>query len=203
MELSDEQVKQLNDLGNFLKFKQTWAFKKLINSQDKVTALFTGNQFGKTAGVAMQYVMRILGIHPITERNVSYKKCSLGCGKTWKMFEQDEECECGGSVIIHPRITKTFRFCSETLPGSGKNDTGGEGATEVKNTQYPAIKKWLPGFFFFLACFLASVNAITIACFCGFPLCISSFMFSLTTFFELPFLSGIFSLHKKFTHKQQ
>src|SRR3989337_4215906 len=33
---------------------------------------------------------------------------------------------------------RTFRFASETLP----NDPEGEG--EVKNTLYPALKKWLP-----------------------------------------------------------
>jgi hypothetical protein len=152
MQLNENQVKQLNDFSNFLKFKKTWPFLKLINSPDKVIALFTGNQFGKTAGVAFQYVMRILGIHPIIERNVSFKECSCNCGNKWRMYEAPEKCECGGEVILHNRQTRIFRFCSETLPGGGSNkgatsaDPGSNENTEVRNTQYPALKKWLPGF---------------------------------------------------------
>jgi hypothetical protein len=146
MELTGEQVKQLNDFSSFLRFKKTWPFKKLIHSEDKITALFTGNQFGKTAGVAMQYVMRILGIHPVVERNVTYKECSLNCGKIWRCYEAPETCECGGKVQVHERVTKTFRFCSETLPGQSGGSSDPNGASEVKNTQYPAFKKWLPGF---------------------------------------------------------
>lgn len=148
MELTQEQVKQLNDFSSFLRFKKTWPFTKLINSQDKVTALFTGNQFGKTAGVAMQYVMRILGIHPVVERNVSFMECSLNCGEVWRVYEAPDRCRCGGQVVVHERVTKTFRFCSETLPGQSGGAIGSDtsGQSEVKNTQYPAFKKWLPPF---------------------------------------------------------
>lgn len=145
MDLTSEQIKQLNDFSSFLRFKKTWPFKKLINSTDKITALFTGNQFGKTAGVAMQYVMRILGIHPVVNRNVAYMECTLNCGRVWRVYEAPKKCSCGGEVRRHERVTKVFRFCSETLPGQAGGSSENAMA-EVKNTQYPAFKKWLPAF---------------------------------------------------------
>lgn len=149
-DLSDLQKKNLNDFANFVKFKKTWAFLRLINSRSKVTALFTGNQFGKTAGVAYQYVMRILGIHPVIIKNVDYFECSnpeCEDKPVYRVFEAPKICPCCNSVIqIHKRVSRVFRFCSETLPGqSGSVVVDGESA-EVKNTQYPAFKKWLPDF---------------------------------------------------------
>lgn len=142
MNYSEDSTKQLNDLTSFLKFKPTWIFKKFIYSRAKIKALFTGNQFGKTAGVAYSYVLRILGIHPIVELNIDYKECV--CGEKWHFWAAPERCGCGGEVVVHERNSRTFRFCSETLPGqSGSVVVDGESA-EVKNTQFPAFVKWLP-----------------------------------------------------------
>ena len=41
----------------------------------KIVAAFTGNQYGKTATFAFQYVLRILGWHPVPEKNVLYFEC--------------------------------------------------------------------------------------------------------------------------------
>ena len=53
---------------------------------------------------------------------------------------------CGGELTKHERKSKTFRFCSETLPGQSGDGGVVGGSEEVKNTQYPEFKKWLPAF---------------------------------------------------------
>jgi hypothetical protein len=35
----------------------------------KIIGVFAGNQGGKTANAAFTYVMRVLGIHPVEEKN--------------------------------------------------------------------------------------------------------------------------------------
>ena len=55
---------------------------------------------------------------------------------------------CGKKIEIPKRKTRIFRFCSETLPGESETvgaDNTGE-STEVRNSVYPAFKKWLPAF---------------------------------------------------------
>ena len=168
MNLTESEINQLNDFQGFVKFKRTWPFEKFINSPAKTIGYFTGNQYGKTGSVAYSYVLRILGTHPVAVKNVEYWECEnhllfktdqlseeeflkkhrrlkYGGGVVydgaWNCLNIPEVCpHCGGKVSKHERGSHTFRFCSETLPG-GKAD--GE---EVKNTQYPELKKWLPKF---------------------------------------------------------
>lgn len=177
MGLNETQIQQLNDFEGFLKFKPTWAYKKFIHRDEKLVALFTGNQYGKTAGVAHSYVMRILGTHPIPVKNVLYFECS----KRYEFMSLEENSEkeklrneyqekhihkecygdigtfginnlpdgmvcpvCGAEVVEHIRECRVFRFCSQTLPGGNKKDD--DEGVEVRNTQYPAFKKWLPKF---------------------------------------------------------
>ncbi|MFQ5493606.1 MAG: terminase large subunit domain-containing protein [Candidatus Dojkabacteria bacterium] len=160
-------------MTNFLSFERTWAFNKMIHSRDSITGLFYGNQGGKTAGVAYQYVMRIMGIHPVPERNVLYFECATRhcrnghghngvpkdktcqeCGSKVGKFTahtyniltvpKSNICHCGTKITPHKRETRIFRFCSQTLPYE-KSDTGAGGqSAEIKNTVYPAFKKWLP-----------------------------------------------------------
>ncbi len=178
LDLNEEQIKQINDFQNFKNFQITWAFDKFIHCTENVVAMFTGNQFGKTSGTALSYVMRVLGIFPIPEKNAVYWECENiatlneypqdGCHSliryknkaTGKVFEKclrstynittlpkDFKCpKCKGKIRKHIRNSNVFRFCAVTLPGqSGTTGEGGE-CTEVKNTQYPAFKLWLPNF---------------------------------------------------------
>lgn len=70
---------------------------------------------------------------------------------TWNIQQlpKDMKCpECGGNIVMHKRNSKVIRFASETLPGQfegnkKKTDDAGE-TKEVKNTQYPEFKKWMP-----------------------------------------------------------
>ena len=159
--LSEAEAKRLNDLEAFLSFTPTWQYIQFLHLNHKLIGLFTGNQAGKTSSLAHNFVLRILGIHPVPEKNVLYFECKF-CGRKFrdsilrgtvvaKPFSQvdnwrpkDNECPtCGGQITIHKRKSKTFRFCSETLPGE---KGGGDGTLEVKNTIYPAFRQWLPPF---------------------------------------------------------
>jgi hypothetical protein len=44
-------------------------FQRLIGLQQNTVFLLCGNQGGKTASVAMEYVLRVMGIHPVAEKN--------------------------------------------------------------------------------------------------------------------------------------
>lgn len=105
--LTHEEKATLNEWAGFFSFQNTWAFAQLVTRPEKIICLFTGNQFGKTDSVAKSYVMRVAGIHQVE----------------WKNLRPHEE-------------VRTFRFCSETLPGDKDSD--------VANTIYPAIKRRMP-----------------------------------------------------------
>lgn len=167
--LSEKQVKELNTLTNYLSFKETWIYKQFINIPMRILFLTFGNQGGKTSGVTRNYVARILGVHPIPKKNIVYFECedrqkakldnvlkkeyllkhkSIDSA-TWisGKIPQDNICpECGKQVIQHTRGSRVFRFCSETLPGQSANVSKEGISAEVKNTQYPEFKKWLPQF---------------------------------------------------------
>ena len=176
MELSEKDINQLNAFENFLSWEVTDIFKKYINCPHKVVGLFTGNQSMKTSSTAYQYVLRILGWHPVPEKNILYfvcntRYCKNGHGTTnipedWKCEECGEEVskfsghkytiktrpednictKCSTKLEIYKRNIRIFRFASHTLPNE-KGDTGDGGASaETKNTQYPEFKKWLPSF---------------------------------------------------------
>lgn len=163
-------ARQVNHYTEFFKFIDTWDYVNGLYLPHSVVADFTGNQRGKTAGKARQYVKRILGWHPIPNKNVLYFECPDKTSHQWVTrdfgdgtpvpiypngeyspltFPQDGKCHvCGRPLRIHQRKSRVFRFCSETLPGE-KATVGmeGEGASaEVKNTIYPAFKQWLPRF---------------------------------------------------------
>jgi hypothetical protein len=93
--LTNSDQQQLEDWVGFLSFMPTIPFKWLLNTDSKTICIYTGNQFGKTDMVVMDYIMRILGRHPVSWKNV------------------------------HPgdRI-RTFRFASETLPVLGGDESG-------------------------------------------------------------------------------
>ena len=173
MNLSNKAVEQLNQAANFLAFKPTWQFKRFIHMPHKIIGLFCGNQAFKTSGSMYQYVLRVLGEHPVPKKNVVYLECSErnddnlhphgfyrfmvdGCvvdgweKGTWnvKKVPKDGKCtECGAPIIIHPRRAKKIRLCAETLPGD-KESTSKDGtqSVETKNTVYPEFKYWMPPF---------------------------------------------------------
>lgn len=160
-QIDSAAIEQLNDLRSFLSFRYTWVMRQFLNLDYKFIALFTGNQFGKTNGAIFQYVMRALGLHPVPRKNVLFFECE-NCGRAYSdtilrdlitsergrnnLRPEDNVCRsCGGNIILHERKTTVFRLAAEVLPGE-KGEKGKQVSAEVKNTLYPALKKWLPNF---------------------------------------------------------
>jgi phage terminase large subunit-like protein len=165
-------TQQLNDLKGFLSFERTWQLERFIRMPQKVIGLFTGNQSMKTSSTAYQYVLRVLGMHPVPKKNVVYFECStrnkdnlsphghhtfIDGGVTVMGWEagtwtkdtvpKDLKCPfCGADIVIHQRNKKVFRFASENLPGDKDSAGDKSQSTEVRNTTYPEFKKWLPPF---------------------------------------------------------
>lgn len=145
MNLTQTEVRDFDDWGNLFKYQSTWAFEKFLWLPYKTIAAFTGNQWGKTAAFAYSYVLRIKGWHPIPEKNILYFECPQEHKFNVLQLPESSLCpHCGGDIKIHYRGSRIFRFCSETLPQE-KETTSRDGVSaEVKNTTYPAFKKWLP-----------------------------------------------------------
>lgn len=141
----DINLQQLNDFEGFFQFKHNWAFKQFVNLKHKIMLLIYGNQAGKTGGAAYQYVLRILGLHPVPSKNVVYFECKNGHEYGPANFDPTLPCkECGCKVRQHKRGSRVFRFCSVTLPGQSSSLEVDGSVSEVKNTQYPEFRKWLP-----------------------------------------------------------
>ena len=148
MDLNATDARAYNDFQGYLRFKFTWVYKQLITCPAKFILLITGNQFGKTGSVARSFVDRILGWHRVPKKNVVYFECESG--HVYAPFQvnfKDPRCkECGAPLKMHERSSRVFRFCAETQPGQSHNTGEGGKSAEVKNTQYPEFKKWLPPF---------------------------------------------------------
>lgn len=169
--LTPKEIDLANQYAPLLSFTKTWDFHRFMVLPHKVIAAFTGNQRGKTAHFALNYVWRILGWHPIPQKNVLYFECPNHQEKDhpWKAVKledgsllrvhkmglysvkalpENQKCHvCGADLRIHKRKTTIFRFASEVLPGQ-KETAGGDDnqSAEVKNATYPEFKKWLPAF---------------------------------------------------------
>lgn len=141
----DTDYSELENYSNFLKYQPTWVFQKLISLRHKTIAAFTGNRAFKTSGFAYQYVYRIMGWHPIPEKNVLYFECRNNHKFTVLTLPKDWICpNCKSEIKVHERNSRVFRFASENLPGETSNVSVDGTSAEVKNTVYPEFKKWLP-----------------------------------------------------------
>ena len=155
-------IKQLNDSKNYLSYQHTEQSRQFLNEPAMILALFYGNQAGKTAIVAYNYVDRIFGKHPIAKKNVLYFECDnrsiqtevpgIYEGHTFAPYKVNNgnmaRCPtCDAKLQPHIRNARIFRFSSENLPTQAEdtNEEGGSSA-EVRNTQYPEFKKWLPSY---------------------------------------------------------
>ncbi len=91
--LTDDDIRALNDFSGYLEFMPTKVFRWLINCPCKIVALFTGNQFGKGETVVMDYYLRVWGKHPQKHKN-----------------------------ILPDDKVRTIRWASQTLPGDSDNE---------------------------------------------------------------------------------
>jgi len=58
----------------YISFKDTEVGDALLSLKHKTIGIFSGNQAGKTSNMAKHYVDRLLGIHPVAEKNRLAKK---------------------------------------------------------------------------------------------------------------------------------
>lgn len=165
-------IEYINHFAAFLgDFKPTWQMRKFLRLPHSKIALFCGNQSFKTSGVCYQYVLRVLGQHPVPKKNVVYVECKRRNpddlsphGNYWfkdngvlvrgwergtfNVFgiPEDGKCpECGEDLVIHQRKSRKIRLCSETLPSDKDSITDDKTQTaETRNTVYPELLKWMP-----------------------------------------------------------
>jgi|TARA_R100001530_G_scaffold125840_1_gene94484 hypothetical protein len=159
MELSPEAIRQANDFNMFSQYIHTWESRQFLNIPEKTIALFFGNQRGKGAMTCMGYIHRVMGTHPIPERNINYFECANGhkfSPSTWlnglEMRYKDGLCpKCPRDnrkeVRLHKRGNKIIRFAGDILPESEGGKSGeADGSKEVKSVQYLEFMKWCPPF---------------------------------------------------------
>lgn len=73
--LSDAEKKIVNNFSAFASYKYTWLAAQFLKCDTDVLALFFGNQAGKGALCVINYILRIIGAHPVARKNVLYYEC--------------------------------------------------------------------------------------------------------------------------------
>ncbi|KKM15368.1 hypothetical protein LCGC14_1696760, partial [marine sediment metagenome] len=148
--LTPDAIKQANDFAPLAGYVHTWESKQFLKIKQKTIALFFGNQRGKGAMTIMGYIHRIMGSHPIAERNINYFKCYNGhtfSPSEWlDGFEpryKDGLCpKCAKpnrkEVRLNQRGNKIIRFAGDILPESEKDEVG-KGTKEVKSPEEKLI----------------------------------------------------------------
>lgn len=94
-QLTPDEIANLNDWAGFASYIPTKLFEWVKGCASKTLCLYTGNQFGKTDMIVMDYILRLLGQHPVDWKNV-----------------RDAD------------SIRTFRFASEVLPVLGGEEAG-------------------------------------------------------------------------------
>ena len=71
MNFTEKDKQSINEWTNFLSFIPTWDYRQFISRPEKLVAYFTGNQKGKTYGIAHSIILRLLGKHPVKAKNMT------------------------------------------------------------------------------------------------------------------------------------
>jgi hypothetical protein len=103
-----EAIEQLNQFGKLLSFQRTWLFHQFINMPFDKIALFTGNQFGKSAACVVNYIYRIMGWHSIPKKNFMYFECPKLIEEIKAADKVQDE-----SLIKHPYVKRKLVDGSE------------------------------------------------------------------------------------------
>lgn len=171
-DLNSDEKKELDHFANLYSYRHTKHSAAFFSFGHDIVFVSKGNQAGGTGLIAFGYVYRILGWHPIPEKNVVYFECpkaieykekqrageeteGISKGLVWspKYYYKNmhgKKCPCcDGNIEKHERLYKVYRFASQNLPESKTPKPGQtkiESSQEVKNTQYPEFTHWLPDF---------------------------------------------------------
>jgi len=106
---------------------------------------------------ARHYVTRFVGLHPIADKNFDYLRCtrhdrhkeSLAVSSALQArFAGENRCPaCESPMEFFCSSVRKVRFASENLPFQNTaGDASSGNAIEVRNTQYPELIKWMPGY---------------------------------------------------------
>ena len=90
MKLSAAETKIVNNFAQFASYKYTDIGQKFLYSPLDVLALFFGNQAGKGALVVINYILRIMGYHPVARKNMLYYKCEQALKYEEVLLADDE-----------------------------------------------------------------------------------------------------------------
>ena len=112
LNISPRELRELEQWVPFLTFQVTEVIRVLLQSPNSLICMFTGNQEGKTAGIAYQYVLRFIGMHPIKEKNID---------------------------PTDP--VRVFRFASETLPNDTESTVQNTQYPALKRLLPPSLIK--------------------------------------------------------------
>ncbi len=69
-EIPEEDIQTYNEWAGYFSLKPNFIKWALSRCNKKMIGVFTGNQAGKTANIVRDYIDRILGLHPIEEKNM-------------------------------------------------------------------------------------------------------------------------------------
>lgn len=75
MKANEAEAKLVNDYAAFASYKYTWIGTQFLHCDKDVLGVFFGNQAGKGALVVINYILRIIGRHPVPRKNVLYYEC--------------------------------------------------------------------------------------------------------------------------------
>ena len=77
--------------AGFFNIKKTPQLRVLINLPHKIVGIFSGNQGGKSLSVAYQYFLRVIGAHPVKDKNRLAKKIRCMSSTLPGSKESDEQ----------------------------------------------------------------------------------------------------------------
>jgi len=107
--MEEIELKRINEYEPLVQnYTWTWLFRMFLYLPFDNICLFTGNQFGKTTGVIVNYIFRMMGWHPIPHRNVLYFECPNLVKEIRKADRNDDD-----TLITHPYVTITLQNGTE------------------------------------------------------------------------------------------
>jgi len=68
--LTQEEIALLNELNGFMSFRPNFILQRLMEIDADIIMIPTGNRGGKTSTIVKNYVMSMMGVHPVERFNI-------------------------------------------------------------------------------------------------------------------------------------
>lgn len=106
--IGENEIEILNDLSGFLSFQKNFILEALLECDNKIIFVETGNQAGKTASIVLYYIMRMWGLCPVEKKNLRPDDPIriIRFGSQTLPMESDENGEIRNTV--YPQFKKFF-----------------------------------------------------------------------------------------------